>query len=198
MRRGDFGVNHQNRPRLAGTHRVDGQFQRKRGRRTGHIHVKSVALNAQRGLDFHAHGGVGALHIGGRANQAVHVGSGFARSVQRSLASVHTDFGHHGYFGVRAGRKARAHAGGVKHAGLVHHVAALDARGFFDEFDVGVGQRRAAASGNLVGVTGVLQGGVLVVGLDQLRIGDGLRRRKQAGTADGNTVHGKSLFVLMG
>ena len=126
VRRGDFGVDHQNRPRLAGADRVDGQFQRKRGRRTGHIHVERVALHTQRGLDFHAHRGVGALHIGSGANQAVHVGGGFASGVQRSLACVHANLGHHGNFGIRPGRKARAHAGRVKHAVLVHHVAALD------------------------------------------------------------------------
>ena len=198
MRRGDFGADHQNRPRLAGAHRVDGQFQRKRGRRTGHIHVKSVALNAQRGLDFHAHGGIGPLHIGRSANQTIHIGGGFASGVQRGLGGVHANFGHHGNLRIRSGRKARTHAGGVEHAGLVHHVAVLDARGFFDELHAGIGQGRAAACGDLIGVAGIFQGRKLVIGLDQLGVGDGLRRRKQAGTADGDTVHGKSLFVFVG
>ena len=46
VRRGDLRIDHQNRPRLAGAHRVEGQFQRKRGRGAGHVHVKSVAIDA--------------------------------------------------------------------------------------------------------------------------------------------------------
>ena len=94
MRRGDFRVHHQHRPRLAGAHGVIGQFNRKSGRGAGHVHVKGVALDAQRGLDFHAHGGVGALHIGGRTDQSIHVGSGFAGGSERVLACFDADFGH--------------------------------------------------------------------------------------------------------
>ena len=146
-------------------------------------------------MDFHTHGGVGALHIGRSADQPVHIGSGFARRVQCGLGRLHADFGHHGNLRIRAGRKTRAHAAGVEHAGLVHHVAALDAGGFFDEFDVGIGQRGAGSSGDLVGVAAVFQRSVLVEGLYQLGVGDGFGRRKQAGTANGDTVHGDvSLF----
>jgi hypothetical protein len=68
------------------------------------------------------------------------------------LARGHGDLGHHGDLGVRARGKARAHALGVQHALFFHHVAALDAGGFFDEFDAGHRDRGARAGGDLGGV----------------------------------------------
>ena len=44
----------------------------------------------------------------------------------------------------------------VEHAGLVHHVALLDARGFFNELNAGMGQRLALAGFDLRGKLGVL------------------------------------------
>jgi len=67
---------------------VDGQS----GRRAGHIHVEAKALDTQRGVDFNGHGRVGALHVGGRTYQAVHIEWRFAGAGQGVLRGCDARF----------------------------------------------------------------------------------------------------------
>jgi hypothetical protein len=169
-----------------GLHGVDRHLDAEGGRGAGHVHVEAEALDAQRGLDLDRHGRVGALHVGAGADHAVHIGGGLAGALQRLFGGGHGDLGHHGDLGVRARGEARAHALGVQHALFFHHVAALDARGFFDEFDAGHRDRGARAGGDLGRVGGVF---LLREGVErdhQFFVGDDVRRDEQPGAADGN------------
>jgi hypothetical protein len=87
---------------------------------------------------------------------------------------------------VGAGLEARAHALGVEHTFFFHHVAALDARGFFDELDAGHRDRGARAGGDFSGVGGVFLLRERVERLHQFFVGDDVRRDEQPGAADGN------------
>ena len=151
-------------------------------------------MNAQCGLNFHAHGRVRPLHIGSSANQAVHIRGGFAGGFQCLLAGQYANFGHHGNLAVRTRRKARTHTLGVQNALLFHDVAALYAGGFFDELDARFSQCAVCAGGNCIGMQLVFQRGVVVIGLHQLFVANGVRRCKQACAADSNAMHRFSLI----
>ena len=58
---GDFGIKHQYRARLAALYGRHRGLNAEGGRGTGHVHVKAVAVDAQRFLYLDRHGRVGAL-----------------------------------------------------------------------------------------------------------------------------------------
>ena len=90
---------------------------------------------------------------------------------------------------VGPGAKPGVHALGIKNPRLFHHIPALDARGFLNEFDAGRWNRLADPGGNGGRMLVVVPFGKLVEGGDQLLIADRLGWGVQASSADGDTVH---------
>jgi hypothetical protein len=116
-----------------------------------------------------------------------------ASGLQGLARSVHRNLGHQAQLIVGPRRKARLHARGVQHAGLLQHIALLDARGLFDELDAGVHHGRQFARGDARRVAIVLQIGVGVEGLYQFGIGDDVRRPEEAGAGDDDVFHGQAV-----
>jgi hypothetical protein len=96
---------------------------------------------------------------------------------QRLLGRGGGDLGHQLSWSSGRGGETRVHARRVQHAGLVHHVALLDARGLLDELGAGGLQRRHLAGADGLGVLGVEALDVGVEGLDQLLVADAVRRQ---------------------
>ena len=94
---------------------------------------------------------------------------------------------------VGPGLQARVHALWVEHPSLLHDIAALDAGGFFDEFDTRRLYRLALSGADLGGMAAVFQFGKLVEGRHQLLVADGVRGNEKAGAADSDAMHGLGL-----
>ncbi len=59
---------------VAVRHHVGGGLEREGGGRAGDVHVEAEAVDAERVLHFHRHGGIGALHVGGADEDTIDVG----------------------------------------------------------------------------------------------------------------------------
>ena len=91
------------------------------------VHACDVAAAAQRVLDLAGHRRVNTLHVGRGTQHAVDIAPAAAGSDQCLGTRVGGDLGHQAGLIVGPWCKARLHALRVEHAGLVDHVALLDA-----------------------------------------------------------------------
>ena len=92
MRRAYLRIDHKNAP-CARTDETDPGLNAKSGGSAGHIHVEAKSVDTERILHFDGHGRIGALHVGGRADDAVNIArfqvcgaQGFARSRDRDFS----------------------------------------------------------------------------------------------------------------
>ena len=187
---GDFGIQDQHGARLAALHGGHGLLDAEGGRRTCHVHVKTITIDAERILHFHGHGRVGALHVAARHQYHVDIGRRAAGPRQRVFGGGHGHFRLQRQFVIAPLRDARDHARRVEDAFLFHHEARLDAGRLFDEGHARQFQRRHRARGDRVGVVGIELFRVSIEAGDQLFVGDRKWRRVQSGTADDDLFHG--------
>ena len=94
---------------------------------------------------------------------------------------------------VGPGLQARVHALRVEYPSLLHHIAALDAGGFFDEFDTRGLYRLTLSGADLGGMAAGFQIGKLVEGRDQLLVAYGVRGNEKAGAAERDVLDGLGL-----
>ena len=189
--RADLRIDHQHRPRRAGGHEVRGRLDAEGGGRAGHVHVEGEAVDAQRLLHLDGHGRIGALHVGGRAQHRVDLDGGLAPGARwpawppSTAISASTESSSLERSGMIGPHDVR-----IDQAGLVDHVARLDARSLLDELGRGGRQRRHLAGRDGLGVGGVEALHIGVEGLHQLLVGEGVRRRVEAGGGDDGVVQG--------
>lgn len=108
------------------------------------------------------------------------------------VAGVHGHFGHDAGLIIAALAQQRVHYIRVQNAGLVHHIAVLDARGLEDELFRRVLHRLHRASCYRVGIRSVLLVCIGVEGGDKLGIGDDAIGRENTGAGDCRGIHGGS------
>ncbi|MNS42271.1 hypothetical protein D3C72_746460 [compost metagenome] len=89
---GDFGIQDQHGARLAALHGGHGLLDAEGGGRARHVHVKAIAIDAQRILHFHGHGRVGALHVAASDQYHVDIGWRAAGAGQRIARGGNSHF----------------------------------------------------------------------------------------------------------
>ena len=181
----EFRRHHQHPALRARTHHVEGDVQRRRGRRAAEVHVEGRALGADRVLDLDRHRRIRPLVMRARQDDHVDVGARHPGIRQRPLRRGDAELSHHRQRLVRARRDARRHAGGVENAVQRVDVAAPDPRGMDDEIAGRLRQRRLAARG-AAGVLGIHPG---IEALDQFVVADRGLGDFHAHAADDDSNH---------
>ena len=187
-----FRVDHQHRAGLAQGNGVGRVLDAKGGRRTGHVHVKAKAVDAQGFLYFNRQRRIAARQVGAGDDHAVDISRCAARRFQRLMGSLDSHLAQQRLFVIAALRDIRHHAVYIEDAALVDNKAALDARGLFNKFGAGGSQRLNSAGFNGSRILGVELLDVSVVTGDQLFVADALGGGKQTCSADHDFVHGRS------
>ena len=146
VRGGDLRVDHQHGAGVPGRQIVGRGLDAERRRRTGDIHVEPEALDAQRLLHLDRHGRIGALHVGGGADDRADGAGRLVPPRQGVSCGLDRDLGQDRNLLVWPFGNARAHDRRVNHAALVDDVARHDPRRLLDELDGGGDQGLHATS----------------------------------------------------
>ncbi|MND93225.1 hypothetical protein D3C80_854060 [compost metagenome] len=188
----DFRADHQDGAGLAQLHGIAGGVDAEGRGRTGDVHVKAKALDAQCCLNFDRDGRISPLQVGTGNDYRVNVGCSLASALQCLLGGGDGHLAENRLFVIGTFRQAWRHARRVENALLIHDETALDAAGFLDERGIRFGQCLDLTALDGRAVVGVELLHIKVERLHQLFIGDTVGRGIQAGAADDDVMHGRS------
>ena len=191
MPRADLGVDHQRRIHRPRRDVIRRRLDPKGRRRTGDIHIERESADPERSLDLDGHCGIGALHVGRRAEHRADPLARLAPTLKRLLGGFHGNLREDGDLLVRALRNIRPHQRRIEDARLLDHVARLDPRSLLDELDGRREKRLHASLGDGRGVLSVEMPDIGVESFDQFGVRDAVGRGIEAGRGNDCRAHGK-------